>query len=211
MLATEKPLLKEAYFDHINSLSHNGIKGMKWGVRKPEEKGAGRSGGGLSSTNQKLVTAAFIAGTVAVGAILLSRGKVPVWNSTSNKIVMGGARMSGRILGKTGSVLIRGSAKTATVTSKVAFKTGKVAGKLAGRGAIGAAKGVATATANGGSNFYTNFLKPSGAMTAKVSSAASHKLTGYGTPWVSEAVKRPMSFNPVDLLLNTRADFKRGK
>lgn len=215
MFATDKPPLGEAYLEHIyeleNSLGHNGIKGMKWGVRKPEEPGTGRTkGSGLSPRNQKLVTAAAIAGTVAVGAILLSRGNVSVWNSTSNKIVMGGAKMSGKIVGKTGKVLVKSSVKTAKVTGKVGFKTGKIAGKLAGRAGVGAAKGIATATANGGQNFFNNTLKPSGQMTARISSAASHKLTGYGTPWVSEAVKRPMSLNPVALLLNTRADFKRG-
>jgi hypothetical protein len=208
-------LFIEVYGSEENFLAHVGVKGMKWGVRKEEEPGAGRSGGGgrggLSPRNQKLVTAAAVAGTVAVGALLLSRGNINVWNSTSTKIAMGGARASGSILGKTGSVIVKTGAKTTTGLAKGGFKTGKVLGRVGGKAAIGAGRSAAQGVANNGRTIFDNVLKPSAKMTTKLSSGAMFKLTGRGTPFVREVVKRPLSLNPIDILLNTRGDFKRRK
>lgn len=207
MIAADKPPLEGVY------LAHFGVKGMRWGHRKPEEQAAPRRSG-MSPRNQKLVTAAFVAGTVAVGAVMLSRGNVSVWNSTSNRIALGGAKMSANILGKTGKVIVKGSAKTAKVVGKAGFKAGvgttKVSSRLAARAAVGASRGIATSAATNGSKFYKEILAPTGRNTTKLGSAAMFRLTGIGTPWVSSAPVRRMSLNPVSLLLNTRGDLPRG-
>lgn len=207
MIAADKPSLESVYLEHM------GVKGMRWGHRKAPEEGAPRRSG-LSPRNQKLVTAAAVAGTIAVGAVLLSRGNVSVWNSTSNRIAFGGARMSANILGKTGKVVVKGSAKTAKVVGKAGFKAGvgttKVTSRLAARAAVGASKGLATSATTNGAKFYKEILAPTGRNTTKLGSAAMFKLTGIGTPWVSSAPVRRMSLSPVDLLLNTRADRPRG-
>jgi hypothetical protein len=203
VIAADKPPLEGVY------LAHFGIKGMKWGQRKAPEEGAPRRPG-LSSRNQKLVTAAFVAGTVAVGAVMLSRGNVSVWNSNSNRIALGGAKMSASILGKTGKVVVKGSAKTAKVVGKAGFKVGtgtaKVTGKLAAKATVAASKAAAESAVTNGSKFYKEILAPAGRNSTKLGSAAMFKLTGIGTPWVSSAPVRRMSLSPVELLLNTRAD-----
>jgi hypothetical protein len=219
----QKPPLEAVHLEHF------GVPGMRWGYRKPEEVGPGRQSSGravavpgatraqrapaakrgLSSRNQKLVTAAAIAGTIAVGAILLSRGNVSVVNGSTARIAASGAKLSGKILGKTGKVLVKSSAKTAKIGAKVGFKTGKVGGKLAGKAAVGASKAAGRAAAQNGTDFYKNVMVPSGRGTTKVGSAAMFKLTGKGTPWVTSNVNKPMSLNPVNLLLNTRGDVRR--
>lgn len=208
MIAADKPPLDGVY------LAHFGVKGMRWGHRKPVEEGAPRRSG-LSSKNQKLVTAAFVAGTIAVGAVMLNRGNVSVWNSSSNRIALGGAKMSANILGRTGKVVVKGSAKTAKVVGKAGFKVGtgtaKVTTKLAARVAVAGTKAAAESAATNGTKFYKEILAPTGRTSTKLGSAAMYKLTGLGTPWVSSAPVRRMSLSPIDLLLNTRSDRPRGE
>lgn len=212
MILTEKPPLREVY------LEHDGVKGMRWGYRKREEPSGPRQRGapaapkskGMSPRNQKFVTGAAVLGTVAIGAVLLSRGNVSVWNSGATKIALGGAKASGKIIGKTGSVIVKGSAKTAMVTGKVALKTGTVAGKAAARGSVAAGKGIATSARTNGANLFETVIKPSAKMSTRLGSGAMFKLTGRGTPFVAETLQRKTSFNPVDILLNTKADYKGG-
>lgn len=213
MLFDEHPaLFTDVFGGKDQYIEHFGIKGMKWGVRKPEETGPGRQSAGtkrfgLSPNNQKAVAAAFAVGLTVGAAVLASKGaNVTVWNSGSTKTLLAGARASSRILGTTGKVLVKSSAKTATVGAKVGFKTGKIAGKLGGKLALAGGKAAGRAAIQNGTKFHKEFLDPSAKMTYKLGSHLSYKLIGRGTPIVSEVAKSKMSLNPIDLLLNTRSD-----
>lgn len=208
LFSKHETLFTEVFGSEENYLNHFGVKGMKWGVRKAEETGPGRQkSSGLSPRNQKAITAAFAVGLTVGAAVLAKKGaNVTVWDSRSTKILLSGAKASTSILGRTGSVLVRSGAKTVKVGSKVGFKTTKVAGRLGGRLAISGTKAAGRAMATNGQNFYNDFLKPSANMTARLGSHISYKLTGRGTPIVAEVVKSKASFNPIDILLNTRSD-----
>jgi hypothetical protein len=210
MLAADKPPLEEVYLEHF------GIKGMRWGVRKAEDKGQGQQHASLSQNQHRAVKAAAITGGVLLAAVLLKRGGVSVVNARSAKIYLSGAKASGRILGKVGKTLIKTSAKTATTvgkgSAKGAFKVGTLIGKGAAKGSVAGVKGAAKGTAQGGAKFYNNVLKKSYHSTVKLGSHAMFKFTGRGQPIVEEASKSGAlrQLNPVDLLLNTRADTLRG-
>lgn len=211
MIDADKPPLEEVYLEHF------GIKGMRWGVRKPEEKGQGRQHAASPAQKQHTaVKAAAIAGAVLLGAVLLKRGGVNVVDARSAKIYLAGAKASGRILGKTGKTLIKTSVKGGKIVGKTggkgAIKIGTLIGKGAGKGSIAGVKAAAKGTAKGGANFYNKVLKKGYHSSVKLGSHAMFKFTGRGQPIVEEATKSGMlrQLNPVDLLLNTRADDIRG-
>lgn len=207
MLVADKPPLEEVY------LAHFGIKGMKWGVRKQQDAGSGQQHHGLSEGQHKAVKAAAIAGGVALAAVLLHKGNVKIFDARSAKIYMSGAKMSGRILGKTGSTLIKTSAKLSTTVGKTsakgAVKVGGLIGKGAYKGAVAGSKATAISAAKAGTKAFES-LRRSGAASVRVGSHAMYKLTGRGTPIVNDAVKSRAALHPIDLLLNTRADKIRG-
>ena len=190
-------------------LAHYGVPGMRWGRRKSEEIGPGRRAAAvqtpqrrLSANNQKAVTAAFAVGVVVVGAILLKRGNVNVADARSARIVVSGAKLSGRILSKTGKVFVKSGTTTAKVGAKVGVKAGATTGKLAGKGGLAAARASANAVTSNGKKLAEKVLKPAGRNSIKFGSHAMFKLTGKGTPIVKEQVKRGREFlNPIDLIL----------
>lgn len=207
LFSKHETLFTEVFGSEENYLNHFGIKGMHWGQRKPEEQGTGRRRMGLSPNNQKAVAAAFAVGITIGAAVLAKKGaNVTVWNSTSTKTLLAGARASNSILGKIGKVLVRSGTKTATVGSKVGFKTAKVGGKLGGKLIVSGGKAAGRAAVQNGSNFYKDLLKPSARMTERLGSHLAYKLTGRGRPIVAEVVKSKATLNPIDVLLNTRSD-----
>jgi hypothetical protein len=206
MFIDDKPPLEEAYLEHF------GVKGMRWGQRKPEEQGQPRQS--LSTNQKRAVKAVAIAGGVAVTAILLRKGNVKVVDAKSAKIYASGAKATGRILARTGKVLFKVTSKLTTTVGKGAFKgtikISTLAGKGAFKGVVAGSKGIARGTAQTGSTFYQKVLKKGTVSTVRLGSHAMYRLTGRGKPFVDEAVKKSRNLNPVDLLLNTRADVVRG-
>jgi hypothetical protein len=212
VIAADKPPLEEVY------LAHFGIKGMKWGVRKQQDSSgsSGSSGPHLTPTQHKAAKAVAIAGSVAIAAVLLHKGGVNLVDARSAKIYLSGAKMGGRILGKSGATLIKGAGKLSTkgvpAIAKGTAKIGTLAGKGAFKGTVAASKGIAQGTVKGGAQFYEKVLKKSAVSSVKLGSHAMYKFTGRGQPIVEEATKSGVlrQLNPVDLLLNTRADTLRG-
>lgn len=206
MLAADQPPLEEVYFAHM------GIKGMHWGQRKAEPVGQPRHG--LTQNQKRATKAVAIAGGIAVAALLLRRGNVKVADARSAKIYSAGAKMSFNILSKTGKTLVKSSSKITTTVGKSAakgtFKVGTLVGKGAVKGSVAGSKAAARATAQNGAKFYNNVLKKSAKSTIRLGSHAMYKFTGRGTPIVNDVAKTAR-LNPIDLLLNTRADTFRGR
>lgn len=119
MLVAEKPPLDE------DLLVHFGVKGMRWGQRKPDD------GTGMSpSTKKKVVVGVGIAVGVAAGAYLLSkRGTVPAVKSFESKSTKLGFRAAGSILKRVGKVSVNAIGKASKVTAKASIKTGQILGK----------------------------------------------------------------------------------
>jgi hypothetical protein len=209
----KRQLLSElgVVFQFDEHLAHAGVKGMRWGVRKKPEEGGQRSG--LSPTNQKAVTAAFVIGGAITAAILIKRGRIPASTIRNTSQAARGAKLAGRVLLKTGRVIVRGSAKAGKAVGKTAGKGGvKVVGKVGG----GIARGIRSGTVNGGYKAYENILKKPAMASARLSGRLASRLTGRGAPAVEEVAKKGILSrladipSPTDLLLNTRNDSLRG-
>lgn len=187
-------------------LTHAGIKGMRWGHRKAEDP----SGIDHTHRNQVIVKTAIAAGAIAVGAILLKRGGFKLSTPASRKISLGGAKMSMRILQKSGRVMGTTSVKLGSTVGKTAVKGGTKLGGIVAKGsykgAIAGSKAGARAVVQNGSKFYTNVLKKGALSTVKLGSHAMYKLTGRGRPIVNDVAKKSFNISPTDLLLNVRAD-----
>lgn len=193
-------------------LAHAGVKGMKWGVRKARDSWNDPAN---KRRNDVLVKSAVAAGTVAVAAILLKRGGVKLVTPASKKIMLGGAKMTLKVLTKSGRFVINTSTKLGSTVGKTAAKTtGKVGlaiGKGSYKGAIAGSKAAGRAIAQNGSKFYEKGIKGAGRGLAKVGSHAVYKLTGKGRPVADAVAKRSINLSPTDLLLNVRADKWRGR
>jgi hypothetical protein len=209
MLVDAQPPLEEVYLEHF------GIKGMHWGQRKAQDVGPGRQHHGLTQNQRRATKAVAIAGGVAVAALLLRRGHINVLDSRSSKMYVGGAKMAGSILGKTGKTLVKSSVKVGTTVGKPAakgaFKLGTLVGKGAATGTVAGSKAAGRAAIQNGAKFYEKVLKKSAISTVKLGSHAMYKFTGRGTPIVNEVAKSKGMLNPIDLLLNTRADRLGGR
>lgn len=195
-------LLGESY------LSHAGIKGMKWGVRKAKEQSGLRTS---SQRNEAIAKAAMVAGAVAVGALLLKRGGFKMSTPASRKIALGGAKASLNILKKSGRLMATTSIKVGKAGGKAGLKSGKLVGKVGYKGAVSGSKAAGRALAQNGSKFYEKVIKKSAISSVKLGSHAMYKLTGKGTPMAKEVAKRSFAVSPTDLLLNVGADKWRGR
>jgi hypothetical protein len=220
MITIEKPLVNEARLATMGMytiageayLAHDGVKGMKWGVRKLREFTDPKE---HKRRNEILVKTAAVAGTVALGAILLKRGGISLSSPASKKISLGGAKMALRILQKSGKLMATTSVKLGNTVGKAAVKGGAKAGTAIGKGsykgAIAGGKAAGRAIAQNGSKFYEKGIKKTALSTVKLGSHAMYKLTGKGTPIVNDVAKKSVNLSPTDLLLNVRADKWRGR
>lgn len=220
MLIADKPPLEDVY------LAHFGIKGMRWGHRKPGEiagprqssaSGQQASAQAVSEHRHRVAKAAAIGGGLAVAALIMRRGHVKMTDARSAKIYSSGAKLAGRLLFKTGKTIVKTSGKLSTTVGKSAakgsYKLGKATGKGVFKGTVGASKGIAKGTTQGGVEFYQKVLKPSVLGTTRVSSSAASRLSNRGAPSVERTLSSPSArnLNPVDLLLNLRADTGGGR
>lgn len=86
-----------------NELSHHGIKGMKWGIRKqPEYSGGGRNSSGskrMSTAKKVAIGAACVAAVAGVSYIAITRGH--------NKSAMAGKKYAMRVMRKYSSDKIK--------------------------------------------------------------------------------------------------------
>ena len=190
-------------------LAHDGVKGMRWGHRKaPELAGPRPSAAPVDhkARNRRVAKVAVAVGAVAVAAIMLKRGRIPMTSPLGNKIALSGAKSSFKIVQKTSTLMATTSVKVGRVAVKGGVGTAKVTGKVGAKAGIAIGKGAGRVAADRGYQVYDRVLRPSGQFSVKYGSHAMYKLTGRGTPIVRE-VTRGYGLNPVDLLLNTRSDY----
>lgn len=194
--------------------AHDGVKGMRWGVRKAQPLAGPRRPSAApvdnSERNRKIAKAAIAIGAVAVTAILLKRGGIKLSTPASRKIALSGAKTSLNIIKKSGNLAGKVSVKVGGTVGRGAVsgtaKAGSLIGKVGKNATVATSKAVARVTAQNGSRFYERVLKRGAMGTAKYGSNLMFKYTGRGTPIVREAAARSYNFNPADLLLNVRAD-----
>lgn len=195
-------------------LAHDGVKGMRWGVRKAKPPVAVRNPNAVAvdnrERNRKIAKAAIVIGAVAVTAIVLKRGGIKLSSPTSKKIALSGAKVSLNIMKKSGSLMATTSAKVGGAAGRGALsgtaKAGSLLGKVGKNATVATSKAVARVTAQNGTKFYDRVLKRGAMAGAKYGSNLMYKYTGRGTPIVREVASRSYNFNPADLLLNVRSD-----
>jgi hypothetical protein len=133
MIVAEKPPLDD------DLLIHFGVKGMRWGHRKPEEVSTGGNRGSAApkapmSTGKKVAIGVGVAAGVAAAAYFLSkRGATPRTKALSSKSTRIGFKVAGRVMLRIGKMSANVATKTAKVTTKVGVKTATTTGRLGGQ------------------------------------------------------------------------------
>lgn len=175
MVVVEKPTLDE------DLLMHFGIKGMRWGHRKPQPSATGETSG--MSTRKKVVIGVSVAAGVAAGAYLLSkRGALPKTKAFESKANRIGFKIAGKVLARVGKTSVKVVTKTAKLSSKVGVKTVTVTGKL-------------------GAKITTNVSKATGRNVVSKSKKAGEAIVG---TYRKVQVRRALRNSPVTVKSGSR-------
>jgi hypothetical protein len=152
LIVAEKPQLDN------DLLVHFGVKGMHWGVRKPEDPLVGNRPQ-MSRAKKVAVGVGVAAAATTALYIIAKSGQSPKTAAFSSKSNRAGMKIAGKLLGKLGKASYQTVPKVAKGTGKVGFKVATVSGKGGVKVATAAGRGTARGIAKGTTTSATKTLE----------------------------------------------------